>query len=329
MPISRSETDVLISADSHVGETVELRDRLPEEFRHLMPLVVPSPDQDVTVYMGDKIVEEPRGEPSAAERELEFRDDPSLGTNLDRRLRDMAREGVDAQVVFPNVALDCGGGTAPLAYSQVFARAYNDYVFEIFEPARERFKPAPMVCVDDIDEALKESRRCIDRGFATIFLPCVVPWQPYWLDVYEPLWSLVEEAGIPLTFHVFSGNLAFGGEYADVADLSDERLESAKKHGTHRRVRPEQFETVVGMAAGMNPIVELTGSGVLERHPDLRFVVTEGECGWLAWALQAMDQMQERRHLYRKKLPTGCRANRLHKHIRPAALRRSGVCFRC
>ena len=303
MPISRSETDVLISADSHVGETVELRDRLPEEFRHLMPLVVPSPDQDVTVYMGDKIVEEPGGEPSAAERELEFRDDPSLGTNLDRRLRDMAREGVDAQVVFPNVALDCGGGTAPLAYSQVFARAYNDYVFEIFEPARERFKPAPMVCVDDIDEALKESRRCIDRGFATIFLPCVVPWQPYWLDVYEPLWSLVEEAGIPLTFHVFSGNLAFGGEYADVADLSDERLESAKKHGTHRRVRPEQFETVVGMAAGMNPIVELTGSGVLERHPDLRFVVAEGECGWLAWVLQAMDQMQERRRLYREKLP--------------------------
>ncbi len=106
MPISRSETDVLISADSHVGETVELRDRLPEEFRHLMSLVVPSPDQDVTVYRGDKIIEEPGGEPSAAERELEFRDDPSLGTNLDRRLRDMAREGVDAQVVFPNVALD-------------------------------------------------------------------------------------------------------------------------------------------------------------------------------------------------------------------------------
>jgi predicted TIM-barrel fold metal-dependent hydrolase len=304
MTVCRHDNDVLISADSHVGETAELRDRLPEEFRHLMSLLVPSPDADVTVYMGDKVVEQPGRKPNAADRELEFRDDPSLGTDLDRRRRDMAREGVDAQVVFPNVALDCGGGRAPLAYSQVFARAYNDYVFEVFEPERERFKPAAMVCVDDIDEAVKESRRCIDRGFATIFLPCAVPWQPYWLDVYEPLWSLVEEAGIPLTFHVFAGNLAFGGEYADVADLSDERLESAKKHGRHRRnVAPERLETVVGMAAGMNPIVELTGSGVLERHPGLRFVVTEGECGWLAWVLQAMDQMQERRHLYREKLP--------------------------
>ena len=53
----------------------------------------------------------------------------------------------------------------------------------------------------------------------------------------------------------------------------------------------------------MAPILELTGSGVLERHPDLRFVVTEAECGWLPWALQAMDRMQERRHLYSKKLP--------------------------
>lgn len=304
MTDSGHDTDVLISADSHVGETKRLRDRLPEEFRDLMQLVVPSPHEDITVYMGDEVFERPMREPSAADRELEFRDDPSLGTDLGRRRRDMAREGVDAQVVFPNIALDGGGGTAPLAFNETFARAYNDYVFEIFEPDRERFKPAAMVSVDDVDEAVRESRRSIERGFATIFLPCVVPWQPYWLDVYEPLWSLVEEAGIPLTFHVFAGNLAMGGEYADVADLSDERFESAKKHGKHRREEsPERLETVVGMAAGMNPILELTGSGVLERHPGLRFVVTESECGWLPWVLQAMDQMQERRHLYRERLP--------------------------
>ena len=283
MTDSGHDTDVLISADSHVGETKRLRDRLPEEFRGLMQLVVPSPHEDITVYMGDEVFERPMREPSAADRELEFRDDPSLGTDLGRRRRDMAREGVDAQVVFPNIALDGGGGTAPLAFNETFARAYNDYVFEIFEPDRERFKPAAMVSVDDVDEAVRESRRSIERGFATIFLPCVVPWQPYWLDVYEPLWSLVEEAGIPLTFHVFAGNLAMGGEYADVADLSDERFESAKKHGKHRREEsPERLETVVGMAAGMNPILELTGSGVLERHPGLRFVVTERECGWLS-----------------------------------------------
>jgi predicted TIM-barrel fold metal-dependent hydrolase len=130
-----------------------------------------------------------------------------------------------------------------------------------------------------------------------------VPWQPYRLDVYEPLWSLVAEAGVPLSFHVFSGNLAMGGEFGDVADMNAERVAKAKKAAAARRAGEEQLETVVGMAAGMAPILELTGSGALERHPDLRFVIVEAECGWLPWALQAMDQMQERRHIYTRKLP--------------------------
>ena len=299
-----STQDILISSDSHVGETTGLRDRLPEEFRDKMPLIVTSPDKDLTVYVGEKIVEWPKAELTAADRELEFRDDPSLGTDLGRRLRDMARESVDAQVVFPNIALDCGGGLNPSAYNQALALAYNDYVYETFAPESHRFKPAGMLGLDDIDQAVAEATRCIERGFATLFLPCVVPWQPYRLDVYEPLWSLVEEAGIPLSFHVFSGNLALGGEFADVSDLNEERLQAARKHGMHRRYdAPEELETVVGMAAGMAAIVELTGSGVLERHPRLEFVIVESECGWLAWVLQAMDQMQDRRRLYRKDLP--------------------------
>jgi predicted TIM-barrel fold metal-dependent hydrolase len=47
----------------------------------------------------------------------------------------------------------------------------------------------------------------------------------------------------------------------------------------------------------MGLIVHLTGGGVLERHPRLKFVVTEAESGWLAWTLHAMDAMQKRRRL--------------------------------
>jgi predicted TIM-barrel fold metal-dependent hydrolase len=215
----------------------------------------------------------------------------------------MAREDVRAQVVFPNVSLDCGGGQASSEYASAFATAYNDFVWDVFSPEPKRFKPAAMLPLDDMSAAVAEATRCIERGFATLFLPCVVPWQPYRLDAYEPLWSLVADARIPLSFHVFSGNLAFGGEFADVADMSAERLEKAQKAGESRRNGEEQLDTIVGMAAGMAPIVELTGAGVLERHPELRFVITEAECGWLPWVLQAMDKMQERRHLYIRKLP--------------------------
>jgi predicted TIM-barrel fold metal-dependent hydrolase len=301
-----SRADVTISADAHVGETEDLRDRLPEPLRRHVPVLIPAANGDVDIEVDGEIVPfspDEVADLSDRDKELEFRSDPSRGTDLGRRMRDMAREDVRAQVVFPNVCLDCGGGQTPSEFAVALATAYNDFVWDVFSPEPKRFKPAAMLPVDDVGEAVAEAVRCIERGFATFFLPCVVPWQPYRLDVYEPLWSVVAEARVPLSFHVFSGNLALGGEFGDVADMSAERFEKARKAGAARRADAEQLDTVVGMAAGMAPIIELTGSGVLERHPDLRFVVTEADCGWLPWALQAMDQMQERRHLYRKKLP--------------------------
>jgi len=301
-----SRTDVTISADAHVGETAELRDRLPVALRRYVPVLVATASGDVDVEVDGKIVpSSPYADADLSDRdmELEFRSDPSRGTDLDRRMRDMAREDVRAQVVFPNVLLDCGGGRTPGGFAVALAGAYNDFVWDVFSPEPERFKPAAMLPLDDVGLAVAEATRCIERGFATLFLPCVLPWQPYRLDVYEPLWSVVAEARVPLSFHVFSGNLAMGGEFGDMADMSPERAERARKAGELRRAGEEQLDTVVGMVAGMAPIVELTGAGVLERHPDLRFVVTEAECGWLPWVLQAMDQMQERRHLYIRKLP--------------------------
>ncbi len=302
--MSSANRGLLISADAHVAENENLRARLPEHLRERMPLIVPGKGGDTDVDMnGDLQKRSSWKKLSGRDRELEFRTDPSLGTDLDRRTRDMAREGVDAQVIFPNIALNCGGSHQTREYSKTFARAYNEYVREAFASASKRFKPAAMIPTDDIEDTLAEARKCIDEGFATMFLPCVVPWQPYRLKVYEPLWSMAEEASIPLTFHVFSGNLAFGGEYADAGHMSEERLELTVEQGKKRMKHTEHLETVSGMAAGMAPILELTAAGVLERHPDLRFVITESECGWLAWVLQAMDQMQRRRHLYRKDLP--------------------------
>jgi hypothetical protein len=63
MANTRRAPDVLISADSHVGETTALRDRLSEAFRDRMQLFVPSPDHGFTVFMGETSVERPRHRP--------------------------------------------------------------------------------------------------------------------------------------------------------------------------------------------------------------------------------------------------------------------------
>jgi len=296
--------EVLITADSHVGEPEALRARIPEALRARFPIMVHTESGDMeSVLDGEPLVAK-RVAPDSRERELEFRSDRSLGTDLQRRYRDMAREGVAGQVVFPNVGLAVNSGDEAPELHQAWARAHNDFVHEVFAPDRKRFKLAAMLAVDDVPVALAEAERCVALGFETLFLPCTMPWQPYRLPVYEPLWSFAEEAGVPVNFHVFSGNMSpLGGDFAAAGQLSAERYEKARKLYDVESRSERLSTTCMGLASGMSPIFELTGSGVLERHPKLRFVVTEADCGWLAWALQVMDQMQERRGLYIERLP--------------------------
>ena len=144
----------------------------------------------------------------------------------------------------------------------------------------------------------------IALGCKTLFLPPSVPWEPYYLNCWEPLWSLAEEANVVLNFHVFAGNLGFAADFAHVLHMGESEAERAlKSRDAFNGFRQEMLSTtVIGMAAGMGPVVHLTACGALDRHPNLRFIVTEGESGWLAFALQQMDRMQDRRHMFLKKL---------------------------
>jgi predicted TIM-barrel fold metal-dependent hydrolase len=299
-PMTQPSDEILISADAHVGETDDLWKRIPEPLRRYAATYEMHKDGSFYLEIEGipvdfQVID---GEPNF---DKEFRKDPSYGTDVDVRRRHMAREGVDAQVMFPNAGLGMGVGNVPAEFRIAWARAHNDYVHDLFGIDPERFKPAAMIPVDDIDAAVDEARRCVERGFASLFLPCAVPWRPYGMPFYEPLWCFAEEARVPLNFHVFSGNLALGGDFAAVGLVPQDKVEVSRRSLASRT--EEQLETVAGMAAGMSPIIELTGSHVLERHPELRFIVTEGECGWLAWTLQAMDQMQERRNLGMRRLP--------------------------
>ena len=296
--------DVVISADAHVGEPDAMRAYMPEKFRDMLPRLESDVNGDFKVTLAGEDLRNSRAkELGRIDLMKEFRSDPSQGTDIDLRLRDMALEGVDAAVLFPNLGLSISRGSGPAEYHHAWSRAYNDFVWDTFSPWHHRLKPAAMIAVDDIDEMMKEVGRCVRLGFCTLFLPANVPWRPYRLPAYEPLWSFAEEAGIPLNFHVFSGNLGLHADFVDLGAMERDRFDAYARVTDEERDAPEMLNsTVIGMAAGMAPIVELTGSGVLESHPRLKIVITEAECGWLAWVLHAMDQMMRQRHLGMKKL---------------------------
>lgn len=292
--------DPIISADGHVSESPDMWERIPEQFRSVAMTRVKRRDDGfitLTLMGNDIVVPPPAVEMDDELRSKEFRNDPTGGRDLAVRTQKQLLDGVHAEVVFPNTLL-CLGNRPEVDLNLAVSKAYNDWVYEVFAPEPERYIAAAFVPVDDIAVAVQEAERCIRKGFRTLMLPCSYPWRPYDRPEYAPLWSLIEEAGIVLNFHVFTGNVFFGTDFASVDGMSVEEFAMRRESAAATQDRMERLSTtVIGMAAGMGPIVHLTGGGVLERHPNLKFVITEAEAGWLGWTLHAMDAMQHRRRL--------------------------------
>ena len=87
-------------------------------------------------------------------------------------LEDMDLDGVDAQVMHPNLSL-FGLYSDDHELSMAHARVYNDYVIERFTPYFDRLAPTAPVPLTDIDDAVAEIERVAAAGFRAILLPAI------------------------------------------------------------------------------------------------------------------------------------------------------------
>jgi len=274
----------LISADSHIQEPPELyKEWIDKRFRDKAPRVEKRADGTYLIVDGKK----PRRMDLAEERtneddqNREFRNDPTGGRDIEHRLKDQARDGVVAEVLYPNTSLFLYNSRDP-GYQAEVARAYNDWLIELFGKRRDRFAPVAMIPVIDIEAAVREVERVAKLGYRAIKVPLIVENRPYNLPVYDRLWSAIADAGLVLSLHAFS----------ETEDMYPDDWGQAEGTGgglTHM---------VMSMARGQNPVVLLIASGALQRHPKLRFVIVECGAGWLAWLLQVMDEQVERKHMW-------------------------------
>ena len=73
-------------------------------------------------------------------------------------LEDMDLDGVDVQVMHPNLSL-FGLYSDDHELSMAHARVYNDYIVERFSPYFSRLAPTAPVPITDIDDAVAEIER--------------------------------------------------------------------------------------------------------------------------------------------------------------------------
>src|SRR5256885_8052071 len=82
---------------------------------------------------------------------------------------------------------------------------YNGWRFEPGAASRGRLVGIPVLPIDTLEEALAELRRVLAKGARGVQVEAFPDnlGRPHYSDpVWEPLWSEVEAADVPLSFHI-------------------------------------------------------------------------------------------------------------------------------
>jgi len=195
------------------------------------------------------------------------------------RLKHMDAEGIQAQVLYPNVGGFGSGGFLALKEPELMlqcVRAYNDFLVEWCSTDPNRLVPVAAMPFWDVGECVKEVGRAVDLGHRAV-LACSQPetWgEPSLADKHwDPFWAAVQEAGVPVSFHIGSG---------DVSGLFQDPL------GIGLRANFARVSSMIFMQ-NVTCIADLIFGGVCHRFPRLNLVSVESGVGWLYPYLEAAD----------------------------------------
>jgi uncharacterized protein len=264
----------LCSADDHLDVWSLPPDvwtaRLPARLRADGPRVVER-DGLPTWLLGERtlgVSGRPTGGGHSALGRVGLDHDGLRPSDPDKRLADMAGDGVAASVIYgPSVlGLPISDPELELACW----RAWNDWTAEFNDRAPGRLVALAALPRHDPAAAAAELARAASLGHrgAQVFCFDIDCADPAW----DPLWAVAAETGLPISFHI-GGGVRFPVE-----------------RGTWRTVA---FSSVVAMQMA-DPLVTMVFSGVLDRHPGLRLVLAESGLGWVPYLVHRMDAVSER-----------------------------------
>jgi predicted TIM-barrel fold metal-dependent hydrolase len=189
----------------------------------------------------------------------------------DQRIRDMDRDGVDAEIIFG--ILGVASRVRDHEVANEMLRIYNNWLKDFCSHYPDRQIGLACLPYGDIDAAAKEVHRVAKLGLKGLELSCSWDMEPMWHPVWEPLWKAVNDVQLPSHFHTFPAVPA-----------------SVRESLTGDLRRKAQFTSVAGFQMNLiNIIAAIIGAGVLERYPNLRIGLGESGSGWLPYALDRMD----------------------------------------
>jgi predicted TIM-barrel fold metal-dependent hydrolase len=259
-------TERLISSDSHVQTTHDaVKRHLASKFHDEYDAVVNAEQRAIAEKFGKErmamarmFTHEAWGRPG--------HHDPN------ERLKDMDRDGVDAEVLYCEVGgfriyhkmKDC--------WREAFG-AFNDTLVDFASVNPKRLLVSYQIPLIDIDHAVKEVERLAPQGARSVQLPSFpadLGLPDYHDHRYDPLWSALQETGIPISHHL-EVKTSLGEIY-----LRD----PTPQKGIHNSLPCTALAETLGFWI-------LTGT--LERFPRLKIVLVEPGLAWIPFQIDVLD----------------------------------------
>jgi predicted TIM-barrel fold metal-dependent hydrolase len=212
-----------------------------------------------------------------------FRDLQSKGRernwDSDQRIAELESDGQVAEVIFPNTVppfFPTGALVArpptndDLELRWAGLRAHNRWLADWCAAEPERRAGIGQVFLNDVDAAIAEAIWIHEHGLRGGILIPAVPddcdIEPLYSKAYDPLWRVCEERGIVVNSHSGSG-------HPDYSSFPASSMIWA--------IETEWF--------AHRPLWHMIMSGVFERFPSMRFVLSEQGCAWLVATLHQLD----------------------------------------
>jgi predicted TIM-barrel fold metal-dependent hydrolase len=272
-PSRTVDTYRLISADSHVTEPGDLwtsrvgptlRDRVPrivhlDEGAAWVMEGVPRPVAfGFTVCAGNR--------PEDLKDWMPIEEMRAGGWDPAVRLEELDEDRVDAEVLFPNRPHQAVVANQDPELHHAMVRAYNDWLSEYCAYAPERLGGVALIPNRGVAEAVAELERVSAmEGFVAVQLSCYPHGDTRLSPEDDPLWEAIEQTGMPICIHI------------GLNDQMPYQLDARKLPGT------VHFYDAPGR------MLELIFGGVLDRFPELHFVMTETDCGWMPYFAEQAD----------------------------------------
>jgi predicted TIM-barrel fold metal-dependent hydrolase len=187
------------------------------------------------------------------------------------RERVLEGEGIVGEVLFPNGGVPFGGFGEEAEHDlrAVGNRAYDRWLVDFANESPGRRAALAMLFVHDTDACIAEVKWAAENGMKGVIIPTVpghgLP--PYMDTRYDPIWAACQDHAMPVHVHGGGGTPAYG-DYGIVSML--------------------MYATEATFFSARNLWIFIW-SGILDRFPDMKLVLTETRADWVPDTLTLLD----------------------------------------